>query len=32
MNVLPLMRRWENELNHYLGMGDHLDDVGYRME
>lgn len=26
------MQTWERELNHYLGMGDHLDDVGYRME
>ncbi len=26
------MTRMERELNHYLGMGDHLDDVGHRYE
>ncbi len=26
------MQKYESELNHYLGMGDHLDDVGYRYE
>lgn len=31
-NWTAFMQKMERELNHYLAMGDHLDDVGHRYE